>query len=180
MERVKCTRCNVSLPKDHFNVKRNGDLFKNCIQCNQNRRKYVNNTNKCEHHIIKSKCDRCKRNTISKGVLLDNGMKQCSKCNQYKLLDEFHMRNIQKCQHMASCKECTNEINRQRTGNNKRQICKITCMDNDGVGYYEFSYTHEGSSTRKKVRFGKRKTQLEAYQLICQLRNEVVSKYNLI
>ena len=41
-ERKRCTRCLVSLPISHFNVKRSGDYYKICAHCTDVKHTYIN------------------------------------------------------------------------------------------------------------------------------------------
>ena len=56
-QRNKCTRCKVSLPVSHFKPKRNGDLYKRCIVCNE--KCTIHRKSICDHNIRRSICKEC-------------------------------------------------------------------------------------------------------------------------
>ena len=41
MDRKRCTRCLVSLPLNHFDIKRSGDYYKMCKHCIDVKKAYV-------------------------------------------------------------------------------------------------------------------------------------------
>ncbi len=107
--RSKCTRCHVNLPIDHFKTKRNGDLYKLCIQCTQKDRERP----KCQHGKQKYYCKLCGGKGICphgkrKVVCKDCGGSQICKHQRHKSVCK-DCGGSQICKHQRQrslCKEC--------------------------------------------------------------------------
>jgi len=63
----QCTCCLVIKPISSYDVKKNGDINRQCIRCLDSKKKYnhkVRELIKCHHGAIKYQCVRCKGNGI--------------------------------------------------------------------------------------------------------------------
>jgi hypothetical protein len=58
MDRIQCTACKVQLPREHFKVKRSGDVYKQCMKCNDVKNRSARK-NKCPHNRQKTQCIDC-------------------------------------------------------------------------------------------------------------------------
>ncbi len=131
-ERVKCTRCLVNLPKDHFSKKRSGDLYKRCTHCVEKVRHYRG----CEHNKRRSRCKECGGSEICQ-----HGRRRdiCKECGGIGICQHGRQKHICKecngasiCQHgkeRHTCKKCEGSCVCQH-GKQRRYCkdCEGACM----------------------------------------------------
>ena len=154
-DKVKCTRCKVFLPFINFNIKRSGDLNKNCNNCLEYRKKARNN-DKCPHNKQKSRCLECGGKSLCKH---QKSKYLCKECGGHGICKHKKRRSICKeckggniCEHQkrrSICKECGgNDICEHNKVKSKCKECggndicehkreKYTCKDCDGKGICE-------------------------------------------
>ncbi len=108
-ERSKCTRCKVNLPKEHFLKKRNGDLYKRCIQCNEKSRL----AKTCQHGKRRERCNECGGGEICEHEKRKYRCRECqgsSMCMhgriKYNCKDCGGSANCQHGKRKTRCKEC--------------------------------------------------------------------------
>lgn len=110
----KCTNCKVSLPLDHFSIKRNGNFNKQCKRCCEIKAKSREKT-KCPHNRQKSICKECGgAHVCSHGL----SKSKCRDCHGSQICEHKKNRSL--------CKDCKGGAiclhNRQRS----------LCKDCDG------------------------------------------------
>ena len=86
-ERVKCTRCKVSLPETHFDKKRSGDFYKHCRHCLEKNAEYKVNY-LCQHNTLKKACKECKEAGEVVGGSICEHDRLRSKCRDCKEDDD--------------------------------------------------------------------------------------------
>jgi hypothetical protein len=106
--KIKCTKCKVMLPKEHYNVKRNGDLTKNCSYCLQKRKESVIK-NKCIHNIRKDYCVECNGAGICKHK---RDKYACKECNGSQIC--VHNRIRKQCKECKGSQICVHDRIKQR------------------------------------------------------------------
>ena len=139
MDRIKCTRCKVSLPTSHYKVKRNGDYYKQCELCNKKQRERISKIKNDKDNITqntnitqtdKIKCTRCKVFLpISHYKTKRNGdyYKQCEFCSVKQ--KESRIKNL--CVHKKELKHCIDCGGASMCIHNRR---KSRCKDCEGEG----------------------------------------------
>ena len=82
----KCNRCRANLPISSFEVKKSGDIMRNCIQCNTWFREYQRH-HKCVHN--KTRC-------ICKDCLCEHNKfhDKCADCGVFHVVKSIRMNNI--------------------------------------------------------------------------------------
>ncbi len=111
-DRVQCVRCKVNLPHTDFKKKRNGNLYRRCVQCTDKEAEY-RNTHKCQHGRQKSICKECQ----GCGICEHNKRRsRCTECKGCGICEHNKIRSRCKeckggeiCEHQrirSQCKEC--------------------------------------------------------------------------
>ena len=108
----RCNRCKVTLPIEHFKVKRCGTTMKCCIQCND-KATITRNKSKCLHNNQKGLCKLCKGSQI---CLHDRRRARCKECKGNQICEHNREKSVCKlcngnqiCLHdrrRTCCKEC--------------------------------------------------------------------------
>jgi len=94
IQKIKCGRCKVLLPSDHFSQKRSGDFMKCCMECNRKNREY-DNSNKCPHNKRKNRCIECKGVSMCEHARIRS---TCKDCGGSEICEHSRKKN--------QCKDC--------------------------------------------------------------------------
>jgi len=99
-----CTKCNVEKPFEEFHFRKDQNRHRtDCKECNRKRDK--------EYNI---KIGKNSFKNLKFKTLLDNGLKNCPKCNNIKKIEEFRNRKDCKSGKVSHCINCLNIKRMQR------------------------------------------------------------------
>ena len=141
----QCSKCNVIKNVFHYNkaIQNTDGLSGTCKDCDKKKRdnKIKNRKEIIEHNIGKKECSICKESfkyQVFFKRFLDNDKKtfeyydecrncftpnslQCVNCREIKQDNLFGIDSTKTTGHRSSCKSCTNERDRKRSEENKKQ-----------------------------------------------------------
>ena len=137
MNSIKCIRCTVNLPEEHFERKRCGNFYKQCNRCRKYTRERVRK-NKCEHGRNKNRCKDCGTGRCEHG-------RYKSKCKDCGAGYCEHGRD------KSYCKDCG-------TGYCEHGKGKRKCKDCDLISYTSCMV---GNTVRKALKCEKSKRSVE-------------------
>jgi len=107
-DRVQCVRCKVNLPHTDFKKKRNGNLYRRCVQCTDKEAEY-RNTHKCPHGRQKCRCKECQ----GCGICEHNKLRtSCKECKGGTIC--VHDRIRQQCKECKGSSICIHQKRRSR------------------------------------------------------------------
>ncbi len=135
-EKKKCTRCKVDLLLSEYAKQRNGDIYRQCIYCNERMAEF-RKKNKCEHGRDKYACKSCGGNAFCKHNRMRTNCKECGggtrcSCGKIRQYCREHGGNAM-CKHdkvRSVCKRCSGGSICPH--GNRKTVC-LECTDGGGA-----------------------------------------------
>ena len=142
MEMKKCSKCKIKKELNYFcnhSYTKDGKQY-TCKDCNNihKRKQYTKLTGRTEEQILKHKY---------LGKIID-GKKLCSKCNEWKNVENFCKSYMIKCELQSHCKECQLWCDRVRHNVLRMEFLiayggKCVCCGETGIEFLTLEHVRE-------------------------------------